>query len=206
LESKLTNIDHILTQIRGDKSSRESCIRLILGDPVYNRGVEKIVRDRSGGKDDVVFVLHHTLVAFMKQVLENRDLQINNSLHSYLNGIAKYIWLGELRKKKKLSERETSFEYETHDMVDTSFELLLLDKEKNRVLGEVLSTIGEKCKKVLMLWAASYSMKEIAEQTGYNSEGVARKKKHQCVKSLSAYLDDNPVQKEMLKQWIHTIT
>jgi len=35
--------------------------------------------------------------------------------------------------------------------------------------------------------------------TDYKSEGVVRKKKFHCMKSLSQYLDNNPHLKEMLK-------
>lgn len=168
-------------------------------DAKYKGAVEKIVRERNGSADDVTFVLHHTLVGFMKQVMENRDLVIDGNLYSYLNGIAKYVWLGELRRKKRVASKETVLEFESHDTADMSFELLILDEERNEAISTILDIIGEKCKQVLMLWAGGYNMKEIAEQSGYKSEGVARKKKFQCMKSLTAYLDQNPEQKEMLR-------
>lgn len=195
----LSNTEEVFSLIRGSKTTREQCIRQILLDEKYNASINKIVRERSGHKEDVVFILHHTLVSFMKQVLEKRDLIIEGNLYGYLNGIAKFIWLGELRKKKKLADRETSFTYETHDIATSSHEITLLNTERNKVLGDVLTLLGEKCKAVLSLWAGGYSMKEIAEQTGYNSESVARKKKFQCMKSLSKYLDTHPEIKEMLR-------
>lgn len=199
MEDKLLNTEEVLSQIRKGRVSRETVIRKILCDLKYKNSIIKIVSERGGSHEDVVFVLHHTLVAFMKQVLKNRNLKIEGSIYSYLNGIAKFIWLGELRKMKKLAERESHLDYETHEMASESFELDLLHREKSANLLEVLSNVGEKCKKVLMLWSAGYSMKEIAIESGYNSEGVARKKKFQCMKALSAYLDNNPNQKEMLR-------
>lgn len=161
--------------------------------------VEKIVTERSGNQDDVIFIQHHTLVAFMKQALQNRALSIETNIYSYLNGIAKYMWLGELRKKKRISEKEVALEYENHEMTDGSHQLQFLQNERNKILEKVLDSIGEKCKEVLSMWSAGYSMKEIASMTGYKSEGVVRKKKFQCMNALSKYLNDNPDQKEMLR-------
>jgi len=189
----------IITDIRAGKVSRERCIRTILNEPRYRRSIEKIVRERSGNVDDVTFVMNHTLVAFIKQVLQNKTLTIETNLYSYLNGIAKNIWLGELRKNKKISDREIALEYEMHDINSEKFLLEILKEERRQILDSILDVIGQKCKQVLSLWSADYSMKEIASLTDYKSEGVVRKKKFHCMKALSQYLDNNPHLKEMLK-------
>lgn len=188
-----------IADIRAGVVSRERCIRAILSEPKYRRSIEKIVRERSGNEDDATFVLHHTLVAFIKQVLQNKSLIIETNLYSYLNGIAKNIWLGELRKKKKISEKEVALEYEKHDINKDIPQLEILKEERRQILGSILDVIGQNCKQILSLWSADYNMKEIASLTDYKSEGAVRKKKFQCMKSLSQYLDNNPDLKEMLK-------
>lgn len=185
--------------IRGDETSREICIRGILSDPKYRNGIQKIVTDRSGTDDDVTFVMNHTLVAFMKGVLKNRSLTIETNLYSYLNGIGKYIWLAELRQKATKRNKEVSIEIAFDVQIAGGFELGMLNQEKSSILHMILEKMGDKCKQVLLLWSAGYSMREVADKVGYKSEGVARKKKFQCMQSLAEYLESNPHCKEMLR-------
>ena len=49
-----------------------------------------------------------------------------------------------------------------------------------------------------MYWATGYTMKEIASLTDYASEGMVRKKKCQCYRELSEWLDNHPEFKNKL--------
>ena len=80
-------------------------------------------------------------------------------------------------------------------------EWILLEKEQEEELDSLLNALGDTCKKVLRLWQLSYSMKEIASELGYKSEGVARKKKRLCMKKLLEILDENPEIKNFLKKY-----
>jgi len=67
------------------------------------------------------------------------------------------------------------------------------------MLQKVLSVIAGRCKEVLMLWAAGHSMKEVAKELQYKSDGMARKKKSECMKELLTYLYNHPKVKEQLR-------
>jgi DNA-binding NarL/FixJ family response regulator len=49
-----------------------------------------------------------------------------------------------------------------------------------------------------MAWANGLSMKEIAQKMNYQSEGMARKKKSQCMKQLIEFIQSNPALKSAL--------
>ena len=68
----------------------------------------------------------------------------------------------------------------------------MVEKEQEDTLSRLLESLGDKCKRVLELWQLSYSMKEIAVEMAYKSDGVARKKKRLCMKKLLEILDEKP--------------
>jgi RNA polymerase sigma factor (sigma-70 family) len=65
----------------------------------------------------------------------------------------------------------------------------LLNQEKRQVLDAALSKLGERCKKVLLMWAGGYSMEEIASALDLSSEAMARKTKYKCKNQLMEFLD-----------------
>ena len=60
--------------------------------------------------------------------------------------------------------------------------------------------VGEKCQKVLEMWSQNYAMKEIAQALGYKSEGMVRKKKHQCLRKLTQMIEARPDVYTLLKE------
>ncbi len=78
-------------------------------------------------------------------------------------------------------------------------DMRLLDEERRDVLGQLLNTIGERCRKILELWKLSYSMEEIAEQLGFSSADMARKAKYRCHVSLLEQVKNNPKWGDMLR-------
>ena len=77
---------------------------------------------------------------------------------------------------------------------------LLIKGDRAEILNKVLSQMKVKCKEVLMHWSSGYKMQEIATLLGYKSDGVARKKKSECMKQLLAYLADKPYIKQQLSK------
>ena len=80
------------------------------------------------------------------------------------------------------------------DLVDDSLQLdqsdldspenQLISEERRTMLNQLLSRLGERCKRVLILWASGYSMREIAEKLELSSEAMARKTKYKCKSQL----------------------
>ena len=78
----------------------------------------------------------------------------------------------------------------------------LIAQEKKRLLEDVLNQLDDTCKKVLTLWSINKKMKAIAQDLHYKSEGMARKKKHQCLKRLYAIIDAHPHIKQELSSML----
>lgn len=157
------------------------------------------VRQHGGSDDEGISIFHDTVVAFVKYVFQNRNFRLTDSLVGYMRTIGKYQWINQLRKINK-SVPVSSVDTETLSIPDSfQSDHFILNKEKLQSLTRVLDKLASRCKEVLMYWSSGYSMKEVAKMVDYQSEGMARKKKSQCMKSLYEIISENPNIKEQLR-------
>lgn len=189
-------IDTLIEQIRSGKKARESAISALYADKKLRNGVERVVKNVLGSKDDFEDIFNFTLVQFLKNVLKKKDLVIHTNIYSYLFGIARFLCLAKLR------ERNGTFKtvHEELSLVsdEINIDLQIINSERKKNLHKILSNIGVKCKEVLLYWASGISMKESAKILGYASDSVVRKKKHSCMKALAVYLNNNPELKRLI--------
>ena len=134
------------------------------------------------------------IVSFVKACYRP-NFEIKSSVTNYLIGAAKNIWLTGVTKYKK----EHTTENIPDETVDESIEDNLISNEKKQLLRQLLDRLDDTCKKVLTLWSINKRMKEIATSLRYKSEGMARKKKHQCLQRLYAIIAENPQIKNELR-------
>lgn len=191
-------LNDLIALIRSGRAGRERATKFLYHDQGLNNGIKRIIRVGGGNENDFQEIFNFTLVQFLKAVMEKKDLVIKTNVNSYLFGIARNLWLQELRKRKKLPQSLP----EDFVAVDATppIDLVIMNDEKNRMLSKVLDHMGKKCKEVLMLWAANYRMREIAADLKYKSEDVVRKKKFLCMKELAKFLAAHPAVKKILTE------
>ena len=190
--------DEILTLLRGDKTARIKGIRSLMQLNEFRNHLNAYIMNNSGNKDDATMILSDTLIAFSKKVFKEKEFKPNNGIVAYLIGIAKFKWLDELKKRKQriptTELTHTNIPNEEYGNLN-----LLIRGEKANLLKSILSLMKVNCKEVIMYWAGKYKMSEIAKMLGYKSEGVARKKKSECMKELLIYLSEHPKVKAQLR-------
>lgn len=191
------NIKEILKKARSGKSGRDAIISMLYNDKKLRSKIESIVIKYGGQSSDFDTIFNNTLMQFLKTVINNKNLEIKSSLHSYLCGVAKFNWLNTFKKENK--HRSESLEDQYDLSIDSTPETLLIDQSKSTLISELLDNLGKNCKEVLMYWANSYSMVEIAEMMDYKSDMMARKKKYKCFKELQAFLEKHPEIKNILR-------
>ena len=191
------DINSIIFDIRSGKEGRDNVIKQLY----YNKDLRNIMRSmifkKGGSEDDFETVFNTSLMQFVKTVTKNSKFEINTSINSYILGISKYIWYGELRKRNKHKSEAIDNHYNLS--TETTPESLVIDFSNKELISDLLLELGKKCKEVLMYWANGYKMIEIADIIGYKSAGMAKKKKHICLKELLLYLDKNPQIKSVLR-------
>lgn len=181
----------MLEGIRGSEKERSKVVGLLYQDRQLRQSIRSYILNHQGSEDDVTMIFNDLIVQFIKSVFSNRDLQLQSELNAYLMGIAKHLWFAVLKQRSKEMKLES---LENREIAGSENESLgsLLNKEKQSFLSQTLRALGKNCREVLMYWAHGYSMEEISKHMDYKSEGMARKKKSQCMKELLLLVDQNP--------------
>lgn len=186
----------LIKKIRSGKSGRDQVIKQIYFDEAIQQGVKGMLRSQGADTKQLDALYNATIMEFVVTVVRKKDFEISGSLKSYLSGIAKYVWYKEVKKANKHRSDDID---EVRNLSDGSNPSdLLIDLEQKGLIHQLLSNLGKNCKEVLLLWANGYSMQEIAESMDYQSEGMARKKKYKCMKSMTQYVSEHPNIKNLL--------
>jgi RNA polymerase sigma factor (sigma-70 family) len=175
--------DEITEAIRGSAAIRNHMLRHLYADEQMHSVVRRAVRDRGGDAQDVDEIFQLAMINLVQSILKNK-FDATRSLQNYLYGISKHLWLRNLRKQKPTIDLQSLPEEENADASNP--EILLVAQERKTYVMGLLDKLDAKCRRVLKLWAYSFSMSEIAGEMNYKSEGMARKKKHACLQRLIA--------------------
>lgn len=190
------DISILLQRIRLNKVSRDQVIGELYHDSALRSSIRSMMKSKGATEEDVQEVFNICIIKFVKTVIKNSDINISHTVQSYITGIARFEWYGILRDRKKHTHQELDAWRKTEN---TTPESLLIDGDQKTLILDLLNAVGDKCKEVLLLWANGYKMKEIAVSVNYKSEGMAKKKKHQCFKNLLNYIEKNPDIKNLIR-------
>jgi RNA polymerase sigma factor (sigma-70 family) len=121
--------------------------------------------------------------------ISNETFKGESSLKSYLYKIFHNKCVDLFRKNsthKNSVNRAESINEELFRLTDKSRSILqtLIEKTEWRVLKERLAQIGDDCRKMLLLWADSYSDKEIAVVLEYKTANVVKTSRLRCLAKL----------------------
>lgn len=173
-------------QVRKNLDSRNNVIRQLFNDPKIQNSIYAFILKNGGTREDAHDMLTHAIISFVKQCY-SPVFELKYSINTYLYSIARYAWIN--KNKKTSLEEYTDIEYEYIDY-EESIEEKIIGEDRMMMLRKALTHLDEKCREVLMMWANKIKMREIAIKMNYASEGMARKKKHQCLQKLKSLIGD----------------
>jgi RNA polymerase sigma factor (sigma-70 family) len=190
--------DDLIQSIRKGGIDLEVAMRHFYEEGTYQQAFIHWLGKKGSQQEDAKDIFQDGLSHLMVNIREGK-FQGKSSLKTYLFRICANLWNTKFKRSQKLAEIKSDLPLSEETAV--SPEEMMLYKEQEILLSAVLSQIGKSCKKVLGLWSLSYSMNEIAQQMGYKSEGMARKKKYECFKKLMILLKDRPALMDQLNQF-----
>jgi RNA polymerase sigma factor (sigma-70 family) len=120
------------------------------------------------------------VIALYRNARDKKLLQLTCSIRTYLFAVGKRLLLKQKRQevRKEISSTENVEALEVPEEIYAN----LVDAKK---LGYILNQVGDPCKSILeKFYFHNLSMEEIARDTGYKTEAVVRKKKHQCMEKM----------------------
>lgn len=160
------------------------------------------VMNNNGSRQDAEDIFQEVLVSFIELVQQDK-FRGESTVKTFLYSLNRFTWLNELKRRGRALAREEKFEKgQVHIEMDAGH--TIADREGKAQVMKVVSELGDTCKKILLLfYYENLSMKEILEQTDYDSEQVVRNKKYKCLKQLEQMVNANPALRETLKNLIH---
>lgn len=142
-------------------------------------GIENYVRNNSGSVEDAQDLFQDALIVLCNNVRKD-GFKLSASLFTYFYSICKNIWYKRLaqrvlRKKNVVPEGQEFIQ----DPFERQQEII-----QYRLYKQKFAELKKDKQKVLELFLAGKSMKEIAQAMGYKSVQYAKKKKFECKERL----------------------
>lgn len=138
--------------------------------------IRKLVLDHGGSEADAKDVFHDAVIVVYEKA-KQPGFELTSKFSTFFYGICRNIWLSRQQKK---SASEVTIPDDAKYISDDSHEIDLLRIERSNLLYKSLRQLGEDCQKLLELFFQKKSMKDIAREMGFASEGYARVRKAQC--------------------------
>lgn len=193
---KLISETEIVANISAGGIKRQQALTQIYRNKQLKKQVIAFVQQNSGNREDGVDVFHEGIIALDTNIRQNK-YQDTGKLNAYLFSTCRFLWYNQLKKKRRMVYTDENFQLDQEVQINP--ESLFMSEEQKEVIGNLLSNLTDKCKQILELWKLSYSMEEIAEQTGLKNATVARKQRYNCYQKFLQLIDRNPKLKSVLK-------
>ena len=140
--------------------------------------------------EDIADVYQQAFTIFYYNVKAGKFTGLNSIIQTYLFGIGKNLLNKRLASKIKETESlddipEVSF---AEDVVSEKHE----STHRQLLVQSILYKVGEPCRSILMkYYFDNFTMEAIAENMGYKSAMVAKKKKCECLMKIRKVLRSN---------------
>lgn len=189
----------MVSNLRSGRNIDET-IKAIYRD--HFQGLSWFVMNNSGNRQDAEDVFQEVVVNFIDMIQKDK-FRGESSIKTLLFSMNRFIWLNELKKRGRTSERELKYEKEQDKNVkDVSS--YIAERETKATILNLVESLGETCKKILLLfYYENLSMKEILENLDYENEQVVRNKKYKCLKQMEKMIAEDPILKHKLKNLLH---
>ena len=177
----LTSDAKILDLIR--KGDEEALVALYESN---RKPIAAYITRNSGTTEDMQDVLQESLVILWERIRTGR-FEYKAQLNTFIYATVKNLWSQRLRQKKRLSSAE--IDPEAHEDQSPSVLDHLIATERVEMVRDALETLGEQCRKLLLLFYwEEQSMEEIAVRLGFANADTVKAKKYQCKKALERAL------------------
>lgn len=154
----------------------------------YERMAETFIARQGGRREDAQDALQEAIIILWQKVCGG-EFELKSKLGTYLLGIVKNKWRGELRKKKRIDE---GADYDNFESEDAGPMDIFLTEETQRIIKKSLHRITKQCRELLMMfYFEERSMADIAGALKLSNSAVAKARKYQCKKELQKIMKES---------------
>lgn len=153
---------------------------------MFYKDIVEYVQIKGGSAEDGADIFQEAVVILIDEIKEGK-FRGESKIKTFLYGIARNLWLMELRTKERRKKREENYMY-AEPLVE---EATIPDKD-NGALEFLFSQVGDVCKKILLgFYYENKSMKTLLKDFEFKNEQVLRNRKNLCMKKMKDLLSAN---------------
>ena len=179
----------ILQIIRSDKAPDEAIRQLYR----MQFGIAKAyIKQNNGTDEDAEDIFQEVMLSFIELVKKDK-FRGDSSITTFLYAITRNTWLNELKKRGRSKLRDEKFE-KAKDNTGMDVSHYIVHRELKAQLMQVVDSLGETCKKILLaFYYDNLAIKDILQTLQYENEQVVRNKKSKCLQSLTGLVKNHPL-------------
>ena len=168
-----------------DKNSIEKIYR-----EHYNM-VQSMVINNNGSSDDAADIFQESVIILLEKVRLG-NFRGDSSLGTFLQAIARNLWLTELRSRKRRNAREERYQA-GEDRMASPTEPVDFNPSGKMNLQRIILQLGDTCQKILRgVYYENRKMRDLLQDFGFANEQVLRNRKAKCMKKLRELFAEDP--------------
>lgn len=159
--------------------------------------VKKMVINSSGDDHDVDDVFQESIVMLYRNIQLGKFLG-KSSIKTYFYAISRNLWYRKLTKSKNsvsLDVERIGEDLHPSEEIQMNQD----DANKKNIVAKMLDELTRGCRNILRdFYFEKLSLESICEKYGFASKGVAKTKKHRCLKKLIDKYSSSQLQSQLL--------
>lgn len=152
---------------------------------LYYQGIRRFVRSNNGNEEDARDLFHDAMLVLFQKA-RSEGFKLTCSPGTYLFSVARYLWLKELGKRKRISGNVVDVE----EFIDPDNDTDQINEKNERLLffRKCFEKLPEDCRKVLELFTKGFTIAQITGIMGYSSEQYTRNRRYRCKATLMNHI------------------
>ena len=139
--------------------------------------VQVYITQNGGTDEDAEDIFQDAIVNFI-QILKAGKFRGECSSGTFLYSLSRNGWLNEFKRRNRARLREEKFG-KGMETIELDVSETLVTREIKTELQDLLGTLGDTCKKILLaFYFDNLPMKDILQSTSFDNEQVVRNKKY----------------------------
>jgi len=166
--------------IEAIRSGADSKVFVYLYEKVFPK-VKAFVLKNGGDLDESKDIFQDALLVFCSKVKSDK-YEHATEIDGFIYAVSRNLWINRFKIKIRKSHLTLD---DIHAQGDDDVEKVMILREKQKSLNELVGQLGDVCKELLVnVVYHKLSMKEICDKMGFANENVAKTKNYKCKQRL----------------------
>ena len=157
----------------------------------YYEDAATAIRLKGGTDEDAADIFQESVIILLEKVRLG-NFRGDSSLGTFLQAIARNLWLTELRSRKRRNAREERYQA-GEDRMASPTEPVDFNPSGKMNLQRIILQLGDTCQKILRgVYYENRKMRDLLHDFGFANEQVLRNRKAKCMKKLRELFAEDP--------------